>query len=200
MSRLRLHTSGGDDDAPETDPQDTLTRELRALYAAPGERYWDDLEGKILAAVRASAAAPARAAHWWQTMADWARPGLAAAAVLVAVVGATTLQSRATRSSVAGADAAKAVELQPLDPELARAFDDALRADTASAREAQEAAYLLTGGVKQRGPVRLDETPVAPTPAPPRTGAPARDARSADDADDVQRARREATFRYVMPD
>jgi hypothetical protein len=202
MSRLRLHNSGADDapDASDLPPaQDPVTRELRALYAAPAERYWDDLEGRIVAAVMAGAARPARtAAHWWQTMADWARPGLAAAAVLVIVVGAVTLQSRATRTNVAGGPAgAPALELQPVDPELARAVDDALRADSAEVRAAQEAAYLLTGGVKRRAPVQLD-VPAAPA-APPRTGAPARDARSPDD-DDVQRARREATFRYVMPD
>ena len=203
MSRLRLHGSGADDAPDGSDlpsAQDPVTRELRALYAAPAERYWDDLEGRIMAAVVAGAARPARtAAHWWQTMADWARPGLAAAAVLVIVVGAVTLQSRATRTNVAGGPAAAAaLELQPLDPELARAVDDALlRSDSAEVRAAQEAAYLLTGGVKRRAPVQLD-VPAAPA-APPRTGAPARDPRSADE-DDVQRARREATFRYVMPD
>ena len=203
MSRLRLHESGADDapDHSELPPgDDPVTLELRALYAAPAERYWDDFEGRIMAAVMAGAARPARAAaHWWQTMADWARPGLAAAAVLVVVVGAVTLQSRATRTNVAGGSAgAPALELQPLDPELARAVDDALRSDSAEVRAAQEAAYLLTGGVKRRAPIQLD----APTPAPaapPRTGAPARDPRSPD-AEDAQRARREATFRYVMPD
>jgi hypothetical protein len=207
MSRFRLIPGGDDAPAPlRPDDQlradafppadDPVTRELRALYAAPGDRYWDDFEGRIMAAVRAGASRPARAAaEWWQALADWARPGLAAAAVLVVVVGAITVQSHGAQTSVArGATEVPGMELQPLDPELARAVDEATAdpVSAAAARAAQEAAYLLTGGLKRRAPVRLDE--------PAAQQAPARDVTPSGEADEVQRARREATFRYVMPD
>jgi len=200
MARFRLFSGADDaslpqrpadrlraDDLPPAD--DPVTRELRALYAAPGERYWDEFEGRIMAAVRAGARPARAAADWWQAMAEWTRPGLAAAAVLVVVVGAINLQSRGARTSVAAAP-----ELTPLDPELARAVNDATSDPVAEAadRAAQEAAYLLTGGLKRRAPVRLD-TPAA-------TPAAVRDVTPPTDADEVLRARREATFRYVMPD
>lgn len=202
MARFRLFSGADDaplpqrpadrlrsDDLPPAD--DPVTRELRALYDAPGERYWDEFEGRIMAAVRAGARAPRAAAAWWQAMAEWTRPGLAAAAVLVVVVGAINLQSVGARTSVA---AAPETGLQPLDPELARAVNDATSDPVTAANEraAQEAAYLLTGGLKRRAPVRLDVPAAQP--------APARDVTPPSDADEVLRARREATFRYVMPD
>jgi hypothetical protein len=189
MSRFRLFS--GADDAPLPPADDPVTRELRALYGAPGDGYWDEFEGRIMAAVRAGARPARAAADWWQAMAEWTRPGLAAAAVLVVVVGAINLQSRGARTSVAAVPGA---ELQPLDPELARAVDEAASDPVSAAanRAAQEAAYLLTGGLKRRAPVRLD--------APAAQQAPARDVTSPTDADEVLRARREATFRYVMPD
>lgn len=208
MPRFRLSTGANDaplpprpadrlraDDLPPAD--DPVARELRALYSAPGDRYWDDFEGRIMAAVRAGASRPARAAaDWWQALAEWAQPGLAAAAVLVVVVGAIGLQSRGASTAVAGAAATPApgLELQPLDPELARAVNEAASdPETAAAdRAAQEAAYLLTGGLKRRAPVRLE--------VPAAQQAPALDVTAPSDADEVLRARREATFRYVMPD
>ena len=209
MPRFRLFRAGSDDapvpllpqddaradDAPLGD--DALLRELRAVYAAPNERYWDDLEGRILQAVRvgsAGAVSPARAAaDWWQALAGWARPGLAAAAVLAVVASAVGIQARASGAHLADAST-PGNELRPLDPELARALDDAGldSVSAAAARGAREAAYLLTGGLKRRAPVQID-VPAAPARSDPR-------ARLTDDADDVQRARREATFRYVMPD
>jgi hypothetical protein len=187
----RLHS----DEFP--DRQDPLVRELRSLYAAPGERYWDDFEGRILAAVRAgtaNAARPARAAaDFWQALAVWARPGLAAAAVLAVVATAVGIQARASRANVAEASSPGG-ELRPLDPELARALDDSGldSVSAAAARAAQEAAYLLTGGLKRRAPVQID--------APADEASSDTRARLTDEKDEVQRARREATFRYVMPD
>ena len=193
---VSLHTQDRPrpDDAPDGD--DALLRELRAVYTAPSERYWDDLEGRILQAVRAGTAgtvSPARAAaEWWQAMAGWARPGLAAAAVLAVVASAVGIQARASSAHLA--DSGAGTELRPLDPELARAIDDAGldSVSAAAARGAREAAYLLTGGLKRRAPVQIDVT-TEPASSDPR-------ARLTDETDDVQRARREATFRYVMPD
>jgi hypothetical protein len=208
MPRFRLFRAGSGDapvslqahdrplpgDAPEGD--DALLRELRAVYAAPSEPYWNDLEGRILQAVRVGSAGgrnPARAAaEWWQAMAGWARPGLAAAAVLAVVASAVGIQARASGAHLA--DVGAGTQLRPLDPELARALDDVGldSVSAAAARGAREAAYLLTGGLKRRAPVQID-MPTEPARSNPR-------ARLTDEADDVQRARREATFRYVMPD
>ena len=195
VSRRRQDDDLRPDDAPDGD--DPLLPELRAVYAAPGERYWDDFEGRIMKAVRAGssgAGGPARAAaDWWQALAGWAQPGLAAAAVLIVVASAVGIQARASAAHLAEAGTPGG-ELRPLDPELARALDDSGRdsVSAATARAAREAAYLLTGGLKRRAPVQID------LPAePPRTNPRAR---LTDEADDVQRARREATFRYVMPD
>jgi hypothetical protein len=211
MPRFRLFQAGSGDapaarqphDRPWVDgapgADDPLLRELRAAYAPPGERYWDDLEGRILQAVRAGtsgAPSPARAAaDWWHALAGWARPGLAAAAVLMVVAGAVAIQARAAGAHLAVAGAGSpGNELRPLDPELARALDDAGldSVSAAAARGAREAAYLLTGGLKRRAPVQID-MPTEPVHTNPR-------ARLTDEAEDVQRARREATFRYVMPD
>jgi hypothetical protein len=208
MPRFRLSRAGsGDapasrqtdarlraDDFPGRD--DPLVRELHSMYAAPGERYWDDLEVRIVAAVRAGTAGatrPARAAaDWWQALAVWARPGLAAAAVLAIVATAVGIQARASGAHMAQATT-PGDQLRPLDPEFARALDDAGldSVQAAASRAAQEAAYLLTGGLKRRAPVTID------APASARTDARAR---LTDEKDEVQRAQREATFRYVMPD
>ena len=84
---------------PSEDPADpALARRLRSLYAPPADGYWDGLEATIMAAVRAGRAAPAKTVEWWQTLARWARPGLAAAALLLGVVGGVYVQMRAGRS------------------------------------------------------------------------------------------------------
>ena len=195
VSRQSQDAPRADDDAPDGD--DPLLRELRAVYAAPSGHNWDDLEGRIMNAVRAGtsgAAGPARAAaDWWQALAGWAQPGLAAAAVLMVVATAVGIQARASAAHLADAGTPGG-ELRPLDPELARALDDSGldSVSAATARAAREAADLLTGGLKLRAPVQID-LPTEPTQTNPR-------ARLTDEADDVQRARREATFRYVMPD
>lgn len=192
---VRLHSDPGDD---RVAPEDSVTRELRALYAAPADGYWDDLEGRILAAVRASAARPGRAAaDWWQALAGWARPGLAAAAVLLVIAGSVAVQARVAATSVAsgGIDVPPQLELQPVD-ELARAIEESSSdpVAAAAARAAQEAAYLLTGGLKRRPPVQL-ERPAA-TPSSSRANVPGQSSSE----DELARSRREATFRYLMPD
>lgn len=79
-----------------------LTGALRALYAAPGdERYWDALEARILAHV---ARGDERHA-WWMELADFARPGLVAAAGLIlvatfAMVHARQAEARSAYASV----------------------------------------------------------------------------------------------------
>jgi hypothetical protein len=61
---------------------------MRTLYAAPaGAGYWDSLESRIVARVRADDGA-SRDIGWYGVLAHWAAPGLAAAALLLAVAGA----------------------------------------------------------------------------------------------------------------
>jgi hypothetical protein len=144
----------GDDVA---DP--ALTRRLRGLYAPPGEGYWDGLEATIMAAVRAGRAAPAAAAEWWFTLARWARPGLAAATVLLGVVGGVYLQTSGARQDTAAGSILEeppAYTIEPLDAELARAADAWASESPSRARDARVAADLLTDGVKRPANVHLE--------------------------------------------
>ncbi len=130
---------------PNAEPLDpALARRMRSLYAAPGDGYWDGLEATIMAAVRAG---PTAAVEWWHTLAAWARPGLAAAAVILGVVGGVTLQTQGARRDLA----ARSV-LEPLDEDLARASDPWAPADASAEvrREARAAAELLSDGVQSR--------------------------------------------------
>ena len=142
-----------------------------------------------MAAVRAGRAAPAAAAEWWHTLAAWARPGLAAAAVVILVVGGVALQSHGAHTDAAYKtvlDEEEAPGALVPDAELARATDtwgrDTLPPGVAA--EASAAAELLSDGVKRRQGLHLDLD--SATPALKRPG-------------DSTQARREATFRYVMP-
>jgi hypothetical protein len=92
---FRLH----DDDRSPV-PADATTDALRAEYAAPGDGYWDALETRVLSAVARAAGRPARL-EWWQALAGWSRPVLAAAAVALLAAGAAALQARDARAHVA---------------------------------------------------------------------------------------------------
>jgi hypothetical protein len=136
-----------------------LTRGLRSVYAPPSDGYWDGLEATIMAAVRVGRAAPATAVEWWQTLARWARPGIAAAAVMLVVVGGVALQTLGPRSDAraSGLLDVPAAAIMPMDEEFARALD--AWGDSVSPRrraDARAAADLLTAGAKRRQNVRLD--------------------------------------------
>lgn len=80
----RIGPGGRDDD---------VTRALRRLYAAPaGEEYWRLLEQRILARL------PAEEDVWWQPLASWARAGLVAAGLALAVAGAALARSQAAQT------------------------------------------------------------------------------------------------------
>jgi hypothetical protein len=183
LSGGRPKGDGPDDDKPG--PDDPVTRGLKELYAAPSEGYWDSLEARVMAAVRAGRGAPQAVVEWWHTLAGWAGHGLAAACILLALAGMAAMQARVVASGGRGASGAQ--EIEPLDADLARALDlvETGRETPAEAKDAQEAADLLIDGVYRR-----------PSIARPATRAPRP---AADDRDEVLRARREATFRYVMP-
>jgi hypothetical protein len=61
---------------------------LRGIYAPPAEgAYWDTLETRIMASIRAHRQAIIPV-NWWSDLATWAGPGLAAAALLFIFAGA----------------------------------------------------------------------------------------------------------------
>jgi hypothetical protein len=188
MRRFRVMRGGrpaADEPDDRPSPDDPLTRALRDVYAPPPERYWDSLESRVVAAVRAGRSAPSSVSEWWHALAGWARPGLAAASVLVVVAGAA-VQARVAREAAPTAGSA----LEPMDADLARALDllDTPAVTPEELTEARDAADLLIDGVYRR--------PVLPLP---HRGAVHHAPAGEDEADEVLRARREATFRYLMP-
>jgi hypothetical protein len=187
LSGGRPKGDGPDDDKPG--PDDPVTRGLKELYSSPAEGYWDSLEAKVMAAVRAGRGAPQAVAEWWHALADWAGRGLVAAGILLVIAGMAAMQSRvASTAADRAARGGTAREIEPLDADLARALDlmeETEHESAAEAKDAREAADLLIDGVYRRPPVAR---PTAPAPRA-----------SADERDEVLRARREATFRYVMP-
>ena len=65
-----------------------ITEALRDIYAPPAEgAYWDTLETRIMANIRAHRQAIIPV-NWWSDLATWAGPGLAAAALLFIFAGA----------------------------------------------------------------------------------------------------------------
>lgn len=74
------------------DDNDVVTRTLRQMFAAPADdAYWRDLEARIMARTRTSAA-PTIA--WWDELHAWARPALVAAAVVLIAVGVAVVRGR----------------------------------------------------------------------------------------------------------
>jgi hypothetical protein len=66
-----------------------ITEMLRDVYAPPaGGAYWDALETRIMSYIKThedvSASIPV---NWWSDLANWAGPGLAAAALLFVAAG-----------------------------------------------------------------------------------------------------------------
>jgi hypothetical protein len=71
----------------ELDPK--VLAAMRTLYAAPdGDSYWGALEARIGARIRAVGSSTGREVPLWSVLAQWATPGLAAAALLLAMAGA----------------------------------------------------------------------------------------------------------------
>lgn len=72
----------------EADPR--VTSALRTHYAAPhDEMYWSELHAAVMSRIAANARA-----GWLQIAAGWARPGLAAAAVVL-IAAAALFQANA---------------------------------------------------------------------------------------------------------
>jgi hypothetical protein len=65
-----------------------ITAMLRDIYAPPAEgAYWDGLETRIMSYIKAHRQALIPV-NWWSDLANWAAPGLAAAALLFIAAGA----------------------------------------------------------------------------------------------------------------
>jgi hypothetical protein len=70
----------------ERDPR--ITEMLRDVYAPPAEgAYWDGLETRIMSYIKTHRQALIPV-NWWSDLANWAAPGLAAAALLFIAAGA----------------------------------------------------------------------------------------------------------------
>jgi len=87
MTKLTWHNDGDDDE---------ITRNLRAMYAAPvGEHYWNDLEARILARIGEVDLG------WWAELDRWVRPALVAAAVLVLAASVAMFRARQVETRTA---------------------------------------------------------------------------------------------------
>ena len=87
MTKLTWDNDSGDDE---------VTRDLRAMYAAPvGEQYWNDLEARILARIAEVDLG------WWAELDRWARPALLAAAVLVLAASVAMFRARQAETRTA---------------------------------------------------------------------------------------------------
>jgi hypothetical protein len=76
---------------PELVRDDDLTRELRAIYAAPSDAsWWAAFENRINARIDAAVAAD----EWWTVPERWLRVGLMAAGVAVIVAGALIMRAQ----------------------------------------------------------------------------------------------------------
>ena len=65
-----------------------ITAALRDIYAPPAEgAYWDGLETRIMSHIK-SHRQTLIPVNWWSDLANWAAPGLAAAALLFIAAGA----------------------------------------------------------------------------------------------------------------
>ncbi len=85
----RIGPDGRDDD---------LTRGLRQLYAAPAdEGYWRSLAERIMARVANELELEA----WWQPLAAWARIGVIAAGIALAMASVALSRSRADEARIA---------------------------------------------------------------------------------------------------
>ena len=75
---------------------DEVVYGLRSLYAAPaGDSYWNELESRIMARVADVELG------WWTELDRWARPAMAAAAVLLLAAGAAMFRAHQAEGDIA---------------------------------------------------------------------------------------------------
>jgi hypothetical protein len=86
---IRLHDEG----------DEAITRELRAIYAAPADdTYWRGLEARILSRLTETAVG---SITWWDELQRWARPALVAAAIVLLAVSVAMFRSYQTEQRMA---------------------------------------------------------------------------------------------------
>lgn len=75
---------------------DEITRGLRALYAAPaGDAYWNELQARVMSRVADVELG------WWTELDRWARPALAAAAILLISAGIAMFRAHQSEADIA---------------------------------------------------------------------------------------------------
>ena len=75
---------------------DEVVSGLRSLYAAPsGDSYWNELESRIMARVADVELG------WWNELDRWARPAIAAAAVLLLAAGVAMFRAHQSEGDIA---------------------------------------------------------------------------------------------------
>ena len=75
---------------------DEIVSGLRSLYAGPsGDSYWNELESRIMARVSDVELG------WWTELDRWARPAIAAAAVLLLAAGAAMFRAHQSEGDMA---------------------------------------------------------------------------------------------------
>ena len=75
---------------------DELVGGLRSLYAAPsGDSYWNELESRIMGRVADVELG------WWTELDRWARPAIAAAAVLLLAAGVAMFRAHQSEGDIA---------------------------------------------------------------------------------------------------
>lgn len=78
------------------DDDEEMIGGLRSLYAAPsGDSYWNELESRIMARVADVELG------WWTELDRWARPAIAAAAVLLLAAGVAMFRAHQTEGDIA---------------------------------------------------------------------------------------------------
>jgi len=109
MTDLRLHSNNDDDD---------VVRGLRSLYAAPaGDSYWNELEARIMARVADVELG------WWTELDRWARPAMAAAAVLLLAAGVAMFRAHQAEADIA-ADSMLSSPAVPVSTAIRPALQD----------------------------------------------------------------------------
>ena len=97
---------------------DDVTRGLRAIYAAPmGESYWNELQARVMARVADVELG------WWTELDRWARPALAAAAVLLLSAGVAMFRVHQSEADIA-ADAMLNSPTVPVSSAIRPAYQD----------------------------------------------------------------------------
>lgn len=97
---------------------DDVVRGLRMIYAAPaGEAYWNELQARVMARVADVELG------WWTELDRWARPALAAAAVLLLAAGVAMFRAHESEADIA-ADAMLSSPSVPVSSAIRPAYQD----------------------------------------------------------------------------